>query len=258
MLGSADPTSGREVTVASVLDRAAERLESELEASPTSRSSLRLTLGQTYQGLGLLEPAEHLVRTALARRLERHGAGRAGCGTGSRGPGEHPPGPRGPREAEASAREVIATFDRIGEGDSTRPSPPAPASLSRCRTWGASTRRRCSTARSSRASDGGSRENDRPGGGRDRQQPRRGARPAGGLAWGRGAAPGGPRDHPRVQGPRASRRGFGAARPLGAAMESQGDLAGAEASTGESLGPRRALLGAEHPDVTSARAYALA
>ena len=119
MLGSADPrTSGKEVTLASVLDRAAERLEEQLGNQPEIKSSLQLTLGQTYQGLGLLDPAERLVRAALEGRVERHGAD-----SGTR------PGPRRSwrasswtaatsAAAESLYREAIATFDRLGEGDS--------------------------------------------------------------------------------------------------------------------------------------------
>ena len=119
MLGSADPrTSGREVTVASVLDRAAERLEGQLEGQPDVQSSLRFTLGQTYQGLGLLEPAERLVRTALARRLERHGADSGDVAQAREALASILLDRGDLVSSEALSREAIATFDRIGQADS--------------------------------------------------------------------------------------------------------------------------------------------
>ena len=120
MLGSADPrTSGKEVTLASVLDRAAERLEEQLGNQPEIKSSLQLTLGQTYQGLGLLDPAERLVRAALEGRAKRARRGQRGRRPGPRGPGERPPGPRGPhRPPRHSIGKRSRRFDRIGDADS--------------------------------------------------------------------------------------------------------------------------------------------
>ncbi|HSD28877.1 MAG TPA: serine/threonine-protein kinase, partial [Vicinamibacteria bacterium] len=66
MLGSADPrVAGRDVTVASVLDAASERVESELTGQPDVKADVLQTLGTTYQGLGLYGPAKERLRAAL-------------------------------------------------------------------------------------------------------------------------------------------------------------------------------------------------
>jgi tetratricopeptide (TPR) repeat protein len=65
MLSSADPrVSGREVTVAALLDAASARVESELGSQPDVKAGVLSTLGTTYQGLGLLEPALARLRAA--------------------------------------------------------------------------------------------------------------------------------------------------------------------------------------------------
>jgi tetratricopeptide (TPR) repeat protein len=66
MLGSADPrVTGRDVTVASVLDAASARVESELADQAVVKAEVLATLGTTYQGLGLFEPAKERLRAAL-------------------------------------------------------------------------------------------------------------------------------------------------------------------------------------------------
>ena len=117
MLGSADPrVEGRAVTVASLLDRAAARLDSLEDAEV--RASLRLTLGQTYHGLGLLDEAERLLRRAVEERRalpgphlrELAGATSALAGVLSERGEES--------QAEALFRTAIADCDAAGAGDS--------------------------------------------------------------------------------------------------------------------------------------------
>jgi tetratricopeptide (TPR) repeat protein len=118
MLGSADPrTEGKQATVASLLDRASARLDDELGSQPDVKASLRLTLGQTYQGLGMLEPAERELRAALEERRKLYGPDHGEVARALEAVayllldrGDLVP-------AEALYREAIATFERVGEGD---------------------------------------------------------------------------------------------------------------------------------------------
>jgi tetratricopeptide (TPR) repeat protein len=69
MLASSDPrVQGRTVTVAQALDEAAKRVEVELADQPEVQAAVRTTIGTTYQGLGLLVPAEVQLRAALESR----------------------------------------------------------------------------------------------------------------------------------------------------------------------------------------------
>ena len=69
MLSAADPTKdGRDVKVAEVLDRASERLATELRGQPQIEADLRATLASTYQSLGLLDNAVAQARQSLALR----------------------------------------------------------------------------------------------------------------------------------------------------------------------------------------------
>ncbi|MEM8835458.1 MAG: serine/threonine-protein kinase [Planctomycetota bacterium] len=67
MLASADPevALGEELTVRELLDDAARNAEVELRGRPTIESSVRMTLSQTYGGLGRLEEAERNARRAV-------------------------------------------------------------------------------------------------------------------------------------------------------------------------------------------------
>jgi tetratricopeptide (TPR) repeat protein len=118
MLASANPyAGGKEVTVASILDRASERLP-ELRDQPEVKASLELTLGKTYMGLGLLDPAEAHVRAGLEGMLRLHGPEDAEVAR-ARVMVAGVLADRGNlKEAEALYREAIATFDRLGKGDS--------------------------------------------------------------------------------------------------------------------------------------------
>jgi serine/threonine-protein kinase len=72
MLASADPFTGlgRETTVREVLDRASAQLEHSLGGQSDVRASLYDTIGWTYYSLGLMEPAEKHLRSAIAIRRQ--------------------------------------------------------------------------------------------------------------------------------------------------------------------------------------------
>ncbi len=75
MLGSADPrVTGRDVTVASVLDAASARVEDELAGMPDVKAEVLKTLGNTYEGLGLYAPAKERLQAALVASRAAFGA----------------------------------------------------------------------------------------------------------------------------------------------------------------------------------------
>jgi tetratricopeptide (TPR) repeat protein len=118
MLASADPrTEGRQVTVASLLDRASARLDEELASQPEVKASLHLTLGQTYEGLGLLEPAERHVRAALAERRALLGPDDADVARAQQAVALVLLEKGDLTATEALYRESLATFERAGEAD---------------------------------------------------------------------------------------------------------------------------------------------
>ncbi len=67
-LASADPWTGgtRDVTVAQALDAAAKEIETTFADQPEVEASMHKALGETYLGLGKLEPASAQVARALA------------------------------------------------------------------------------------------------------------------------------------------------------------------------------------------------
>jgi len=69
-LASADPWSGsgRDVTVVQALDAAREQIATAFAGQPEIEASMRTVLGQTYLGLGKLEPATEQIERALAIR----------------------------------------------------------------------------------------------------------------------------------------------------------------------------------------------
>jgi tetratricopeptide (TPR) repeat protein len=75
MLGSADPrVTGRDVTVASVLDAASARVDDELGGMPDVKAEVLKTLGNTYEGLGLYAPAKERLQAALVACRAAFGA----------------------------------------------------------------------------------------------------------------------------------------------------------------------------------------
>ncbi|MEW6366294.1 MAG: serine/threonine-protein kinase [Acidobacteriota bacterium] len=74
MLSSADPRyRGKDVTVAEVLDEAAQRAKTELRGQPEIQAAVRTTIGLTYMSLGLYEQAERQLRDALDARMTLFG-----------------------------------------------------------------------------------------------------------------------------------------------------------------------------------------
>ncbi len=67
MLGAADPSQqGKDITVRSVLDKAAAPIDSEFKSQPLVAARLHATLGRTYLALGEYNPTETHLRAALA------------------------------------------------------------------------------------------------------------------------------------------------------------------------------------------------
>ena len=71
MLTSADPWRGgnREVTVVAALDAAVKEIDTAFAGQPEVEASMRSVLGQTYLGLGKIEPA----RVQIERAVQMHG-----------------------------------------------------------------------------------------------------------------------------------------------------------------------------------------
>ncbi|RMF71636.1 MAG: serine/threonine protein kinase, partial [Planctomycetota bacterium] len=74
LLAAANPSRlGRGVTVAEVLDRAAEKIGDRFEAEPVVEAAVRYTLGNTYAALGDYEKARPHLERSLALRTEALG-----------------------------------------------------------------------------------------------------------------------------------------------------------------------------------------
>jgi non-specific serine/threonine protein kinase/serine/threonine-protein kinase len=75
MLVSADPWQGggRTTTIADALTAGLKRLNEGAIRDPLVAASIRRTIGSVYLGLGRVEDADTLVRTALAERIRRAG-----------------------------------------------------------------------------------------------------------------------------------------------------------------------------------------
>jgi tetratricopeptide (TPR) repeat protein len=75
MLGSADPRrEGREVRVVDVLDRAAEQAGVSFGDDPAVEAAVRATIGGTYLGLGVYEPARGQIEASLDLRRDTEDA----------------------------------------------------------------------------------------------------------------------------------------------------------------------------------------
>jgi tetratricopeptide (TPR) repeat protein len=256
MLASADPrTEGGQVTVASLLDRASARLDQELANQPEVKASLHLTLGQTYEGLGLLDAAERHVRAALAQRRALLGPDHADVARAQEAVALvlHEKGDLA--AAEALYRESLATFERAGEADTedafTARSELATALENLGRFDEAETVHREVIARTRRVQ------------GNDSASLAASLNNLGVVLGQRGdwaAAEPLLREGldiiRRAKGPRSPETAA-AMTSLANAFESRGELEAAEALFREALGIRREALGNEHPD-TARALYALA
>jgi serine/threonine protein kinase/Tfp pilus assembly protein PilF len=118
MLGSADPrVTGRDVTVASVLDAASARVESELAGQPDVKADVLTTLGTTYQGLGLYEPAKERFRAALDASQVAFGKENVEVALALDRLAVAFEDEGNPREAERLGREALVMLQRLGEGE---------------------------------------------------------------------------------------------------------------------------------------------
>jgi non-specific serine/threonine protein kinase/serine/threonine-protein kinase len=256
MLGSADPrVSGRDVTVASVLDAAFGRVEGELAGQPEVRAGVLATLGTTYEGLGLYAPARQCLRAALDAAIAAHGPehlevvralDRLAAVAESGGD---------LREAERLGREALAMLGRLGETagpDAAQVKGNLAVILSRLGRGAEAealyretleVRRRLHGDRSAEVAATlnnlgvllGER-GDWAGAEPLHREALDAIRAVRGL------------EHPEVAA---------ALNTLGGVLEAKNDLAGAERLYRESLAMRRQLLGPEHPDTTRSM-YALA
>jgi tetratricopeptide (TPR) repeat protein len=256
MLSSADPRqAGRDVTVASVLDAASARVEPELRGQPDVKAAVLSTLGTTYEGLGLFEPAEKRLKAALEARTAVFGPEHVevartlnALATVAEDRGDL-------KEAERLDRQALAMLQRLGaaEGEDAAQ---VKGDLARVLeglgdSAGAEALYRETLALERRL--GGDRSAgvaatlNNIGVLLGQRGDWTGAEPLHREALDIIRALRGP-EHPDVAAGMNS---------LGAVLDSKGDLAGAEALYRDSLAMRRKLLGPDHPDTTRSM-YALA
>jgi tetratricopeptide (TPR) repeat protein len=256
MLGSADPrVAGRDVTVASVLDAASTRVESELAGQPEVKAEVLATLGTTYQGLGLYAPAKERLRAALDASRATFGAEHAEVARALDRLAGAFEDEGDLQEAERLDRESLAMLQRLGdtEGPDAAQAKGDLARVLQGLGKGAEAEALYREVLAiERRLEGG-----------------RGPKVAatlnnlGVLLGQRGDWAGAEPLHREaldivraVSGPEHPDVAAGM-NTLGGALEAKGDLAGAERLYRESLDMRRRLLGPEHPDTTRSM-YALA
>jgi len=256
MLGSADPrVLGRDVTVASVLDAASARVDSELGDQPDVKAAVLTTLGTTYQGLGLLTQAKEHLLAALETAREAYGPedlevahALSRLAGAVEDEGDYV-------EAERLDRQALVMLEQLGETDGAAAAQ-VKGSLARVLRWLGEDEDAEALFRETLEIQ------------RRLDPDHRGEMAAtlnnlGVLLGQRGDWAGaeplireavdiirevrGP-EHPEVAAAMST---------LGTVLEQTGDLAGAEASYRESLAMRERLLGPEHPD-TARSLYALA
>jgi tetratricopeptide (TPR) repeat protein len=256
MLGSADPrVAGRDVTVASVLDAASARVEEELAGQPDVKSEVLTTLGTTYQGLGLYEPAKERLQAALDAARTAVGPEHVEVALAlDRLAGAHED--EGDlREAEKLGREALAMLQRQGDGEGAAAAQ-VKGNLARVLRWlgetGEAEKLFRETLAIQRRVEGG----HGPGVATTLNN-------LGVLLGQRGDWAEAEPLHREaldiirsVRGPEHPEVAAGM-NTLGGALEAKGDLAGAERLYRDGLDMRRRLLGPEHPDTTRSL-YALA
>ncbi len=256
MLGSADPrVLGRDVTVASVLDAASARVDTELADQPDIKAAVLATLGTTYQGLGLLSQAKACLLAALeaarvaygpedvevARALNRLAGAVEDEGDYA--------------EAQRLNGQALELLERLGEGDGAVAAQTI-GSLARTQRWLGETEDAEGLFRQTL-------DIQRRLEGDHRAEIAANLNNLGVLLGQRGDWAGAEplireavdlirevrgQEHPEVAAGMST---------LGAVLEQRGDLAGAEALYRESLAMRERLLGSDHPDTTRSL-YALA
>jgi serine/threonine-protein kinase len=256
MLNSADPhIAGRDVTVASLLDGAAARVESELAGEPGVKAAVLSTLATTYDGLGLLEPAEKLARAALNASIRAYGPEHAEVARSLNGLAAIVEETGDLREAERFDRQALAMLQRLGEANGADAAT-VTGDLARVLAGLGKSAEAETLYRETVAIDRRVEERRRENLAADlnnlgvlllNRGDWAGAEPLVREALEIARAQHGP-EHPDVAAGMVS---------LGDVLEDKGDLAGAEAMYRDSLAMRRKLLGPEHPDTTRSM-YALA
>lgn len=114
MLSAPDPrVEGRDVRVADVLDRTAERVDAALADQPALAAEMHRTLSRTYLGLGLLEEAVGEARASLDRARLVPGDSRAEVAAALRHLGVALSEAGVYPEAEARQREALAMFEGL-------------------------------------------------------------------------------------------------------------------------------------------------
>jgi serine/threonine protein kinase/tetratricopeptide (TPR) repeat protein len=256
MLGSADPrVLGRDVTVASILDAASARVESELGDQPDVKAAVLATLGTTYQGLGLLTQArEHLAASLEAVRVA-YGPNDVEVALALNRLAGAVEDEGDYTEAERLNRQALSMLEQLGATDGVAAAQ-VKGSLARVLRW---------LGRSNEA-EGMFRETleiQRRLEGDHRGETAATLNNLGVLLGQRGDWTAAEPVIREAVGLIRSVRGeehpevAAAMSTLGTVLEETGDLAGAEAAYRESLAMRERLLGAEHPD-TARSLYALA
>jgi serine/threonine protein kinase/tetratricopeptide (TPR) repeat protein len=256
MLGSADPrVSGREVSVASVLDAASARVEQELSNQPGVKAAVLSTLGTTYEGLGLLEPAEKELKAALQTNIAVFGPQHIEVARSLNLLATVAEDRGNLKEAERLDREALAMLARLGQtesGDAAR----VKGDLARVLeglgdSAAAETLYRETLSIARRLASGPS------------ELVAATLNNLGVLLGQRGDWAGAEPLHREaleiiktLRGPDSPEVAAGM-NTLGAVLEAKGDLTGAERLYRDSLAQRRKLLGPEHPD-TARSMYALA
>jgi tetratricopeptide (TPR) repeat protein len=254
MLGSADPrVGGRDVTVASVLDAASARVEPELTGQPDVKAAVLSTLGTTYEGLGLFEPAEKQLKAALDTRIAIFGPEHVEVARSLSALAIVPEDRGDLKEAERLNREALAMLQRLGALDG-EDAASVKGDLARVlEGLGDST----AAEALYRESLAVYRRFDR------REELAATLNNLGVLLGQRGDWAGAEPLHREaleivraLRGPESPEVAAGMV-SLGAVLEERGDRTGAEALYRDSLDMRRKLLGPEHPDTTRSM-YALA
>ena len=256
MLASADPRTGsRDVTVAAVLDRASARLETELASEPEIKAAVLTTLGTTYEGLGLFEPAEKHLRAALNTRISVLGAEHLEVARSLHALAIVLEDRGDLKEAERLKREALGMLQRLGAGEGEDAADTLGALARELEglgnSWAAEElsrrtlnlyRRLSGTHRGAIAAT-----LNNLGVVLGQRGDWTGAEMHHRLALEEIRTLRGP-DHPEVAAAMCT---------LGAVLEKNGDVAGAETIYRDSLAIRQRLLGQEHPDTTRSM-YALA
>ncbi len=71
-LSDPDEAKGNTITAREILDRGAEKLESELETQPRSRIRLMMTIGEVYQKIGLYSSSNEMLSRAMSECTNLH------------------------------------------------------------------------------------------------------------------------------------------------------------------------------------------